>query len=182
MAVQEKCVRDSENLCESLPHLQSMLCQCKRDIWKNIQPDTVCELDSPLRSSNCPPGGCQTFFDLSAIWQYGCWCNFGDKLMQGYGVPRNPFDEVCKKLQLCLRCVKYDAKQGGFGCDPHNDEWNGLGFPNFYVDCTVANPNNECGEYLCSCNTQFLADLLQFLWQPDIQYDSSFLHSNGFRL
>lgn len=190
MAVQEKCVRDTvEHSCDEFPHLKSIICQCKRDVWRNISPDTVCSLnelpdydDENMRqsSNHCPPGGCQTFFDIDSIWQYGCWCNFGDHLMTGHGIPRNPFDEVCKKLQLCLRCVKFDAKHGGFSCDPHTDEWAGLGFPDFHVDCTAANPNDTCGEYLCSCNTQFLADLLEFLWQPAIQYEDTYLHSNGF--
>merc|ERR1711988_1844715 len=56
-------------------------------------------------SEYCDPDkGCNSPISLDGIWGYGCWCNFGEHLLTGGATPVNEFDEICKNLQLCLRC------------------------------------------------------------------------------
>ena len=70
------------------------------------------------RSVNCPSGGCAIPIQLSHIWGYGCWCNFGDELLEGSYHPVNAYDEVCRNLQQCLKCAIKDAQTGDYECDP----------------------------------------------------------------
>ena len=63
---------------------------------------------------HCEDGDCVVPFGLDRIWGYGCWCHFGADLMVGHGQPQNVFDAICKDLQLCSRCAKYDGKVEGY--------------------------------------------------------------------
>merc|ERR1711981_1478769 len=70
------------------------------------------------RSAFCEGGVCQAPLGLQGIWGYGCWCNFGAALMTGRATPVNKFDEICRDMQLCLRCAVRDSVIDGYGCDP----------------------------------------------------------------
>lgn len=129
---------------------------------------------------HCPPGGCSSFWDLSGIWQYGCWCNFDEYLTEGSGQPVNVYDDICKSFQLCLRCARWDGKQENYACDPTLDPYNVVGFSNFKADCSAANPGDLCGESLCSCNVNFLQRLFRLLWVKPSPYTNEYLHSEGF--
>jgi len=161
------------------------ICNCDRESdaeYKNHE-DYIELCAEALRTvSHCPPGGCQSTFDLSGLDGYGCWCNFGAELTAGHGNPVNIFDDICKSFQLCLRCVKFDAATDNYQCDPLTYTYNSLNTPSFQTDCSTANPNDDCGAHLCSCNVNFIQRLFSLLWSfnPDHQYDSSYLHSNGF--
>merc|ERR1712004_325653 len=88
-------------------------------------------------------------FGIDAINQYGCWCNFDERLTEGAGEPQNEYDSICKKFQLCLRCTSIDAKIGDYSCDPKTDVYQ------TDVDCSASNAGNVCGESLCSCDQDF---------------------------
>ena len=79
------------------------------------------------RSVNCPSGGCAIPIQLSHIWGYGCWCNFGDELLEGSYHPVNAYDEVCRNLQQCLKCAIKDAQTGDYECDPKTKEYRECG-------------------------------------------------------
>merc|ERR1711953_886540 len=129
--------------------------------------------------SACPPGGCNVLLDLSGIWNYGCWCNFGENLMEGSGKPVNRFDEVCQRYQSCLRCARNDASDGGYSCNPKTDSYNAISGPNFKVKCSSANPGDDCGTHMCTCSHNLISELLEFIWDQE-PYDPSKLHSEGF--
>merc|ERR1711988_300869 len=130
-----------------------------------------------LRStSNCPPGGCSSGFDISAINGYGCWCHFGQDLMKGGGPAQNPFDDVCRDLQLCLRCAKYDGMVDGYNCDPKTETYSAVGTPSFNYDCSAGNQGDSCKEHICSCNYEFLTSLLYFVFDNSVQYEDTYLH------
>lgn len=148
----------------------------------------VCDRNSERSTANnCGPNGCNVLMGLDGIWNYGCWCNFGDDLTEGFGAPVNRFDEICRDYQLCLRCAKWDAKQSGtppavpYTCDPLTDTYAAISGADFNVQCTLANnadPNNHCGTHLCTCNYNFFKELIQEIW-AQTPYDSTPLHSNG---
>jgi len=118
-------------------------------------------------ASNCPPGGCTVLFPIQPLTNYGCWCNLasGD-LTKGNGQPQDSFDVVCRDFQLCLRCARWDGKQGGYGCNPVSDGYMSKSGPDFIARCGEANPGNDCGRDLCMCYSQFYASLIGFLWNP----------------
>ena len=140
--------------------------------------DATCYQDPNSKSNLCPPGGCTAEWDLSGINGYGCWCNFGDNLMKGEGSTVNELDSICRKYQLCLRCAKYDGKNSENSCDPKTDTYNSV-HTQQGVNCTAANPDNDCGTHLCSCNFQFYTALISTLWEKDYSYSDEYLHSNG---
>jgi len=130
--------------------------------------------------SNCPPGGCVSSFNIDKIKQYGCWCNFDDRLTEGSGEPINEYDSVCRNFQLCLRCTRIDAKNGDYSCDPKTDTYGAEGNSAFSIDCSAANAGNLCGESLCSCNQNFLQRIFLLNWIIPSLYTPEFLHSRGF--
>jgi len=142
------------------------------------------EEDDNLRSvSHCPPGGCQSKFLVKPIWNYGCWCNFGKRLLMGAGAPVNLVDSFCRNLQLCLRCARWDGKHDPqpYQCDPMSQSYKGVQVGSkFEVDCSVGNDPNFCASHVCSCNTHFIMSLFTLIWDPDYEYDASYKHANGF--
>ena len=140
--------------------------------------------EGALRSvSHCPPGGCKSKFLVEPIWNYGCWCNFGKRLLMGAGAPVNIADSFCRNLQLCLRCARWDGKNdpNPYQCDPHGQSYKGVQVGSkFKVDCSAGNDPNHCASHVCSCNTHFIMSLFTLIWDPDYQYDDSYKHDNGF--
>ena len=134
----------------------------------------------PIRNANCPPGGCQSAFDMAGINGYGCWCNLGNNLTKGSGPVQNEVDEICKKFQLCLRCARWDGYDQGYSCDPITDQYMTMGNSAFGFNCSAANVGDDCGVALCSCNIYFIQRLFTFVWDTSFTYDDSLLHTNGF--
>jgi len=137
-----------------------------------------------LRSINrnyCENGVCKVPVSLRGLWGYGCWCNFGEGLLKGSGLPVNKFDEICKSLTLCTRCAARDNV--ATGCDPANVTYVTPGkiIPGeraIQLKCDELNPENMCGQNTCCCEMNLLAELLKLLWSQT-KYDDTFLHENG---
>jgi len=133
--------------------------------------------------SHCPPGGCQSSYLVDPIWNYGCWCNFGQNLLEGQGGPVNRVDNMCRNLQLCLRCARWDGKNdpNPYTCDPSTQSYSGVQVGSHFVaDCSVGNDPNHCASHVCSCNFHFIVSLFSLIFDNSYQYDDSYLHSNGF--
>merc|ERR1739848_470448 len=63
------------------------------------------------RALDCTGGSpCNVPISLRILHAYGCWCNLGEDLTKGHGDPMDGYDDACKYLQLCLRCVLRDTK------------------------------------------------------------------------
>ena len=118
-------------------------------------------------------------FGFDRIWNYGCWCNFGEDLLDGRHQPVNIFDSICKDFQLCLRCAKLDDDS----CDPANQTYQTGGITNNHVSqCQVQNSGNECATNVCICEQTIIVEImdLAFLpFDPVNEYSDEFLHSNG---
>ena len=135
------------------------------------------------RTVNCPNGSCQTTWFITPIWGFGCWCNFGQALMSGTGQPVHRADEICRDMQLCLRCAKKDAKNRGELCDPVTQTYNFTATAGgFEADCTASNNGDRCAVDTCCCEQQFLSDLLAEVFSPGWVYDASFKHDHGFNV
>jgi len=136
------------------------------------------------RTINCPNGICQVTWFLTPIWGFGCWCNFGFSLMAGSGQPVHRADEICRDLQLCLRCAKMDAKDASppYTCDPVTQGYTyQQSAGGFVTECTLANnAGSQCAVDVCCCEQQFIADLLVEVFNPSWSYDASYKHDNGF--
>ena len=119
------------------------------------------------RSSLCGTGGCNVPIMLQPIWGYGCWCNFGENLMQGSGKPQDDYDQICQNMQMCMKCAVIDT---GYECDPLVDtynatiSWFGSKSETLMADCSSDN-SNECASFLCTCELNLINNLLTLLWR-----------------
>jgi len=127
-------------------------------------PATDRTTDNQLYSNSCPEGGCKVLYDIKAITNYGCWCNFGSAFTTGWGKPVDKYDEVCRDLMLCMRCVRYDSNEDGYDCNVVHDKFSVQNGPNFVKKCGIANPGDPCGANMCCCWTDFLKELIDMIW------------------
>ena len=102
-------------------------------------------------------------------------------LLKGSGPTVNKFDEICRSLTLCMRCVEEDNIASS--CDPSNVTY--VTPMNIVSDeqmiqlkCSELNPSDECAQNTCCCEMDLLAELLEALW-GQIKYDDTYLHENG---
>lgn len=144
--------------------------------------------DDPNRSmtgttqNKCFQGKCQVPITLSGIWDYGCWCNFGENLLDGSGQAVSEYDEICKKLQLCLRCSKID-NESLETCDPKTTDYEvDFGWLKseqaILSDCTKNNPNSYCQQNVCTCEMNLISSLLNLMWSG-VVYEDKFKHEKG---
>jgi len=130
-------------------------------------------------TENCPNGGCSVPLDMNQIWNYGCWCNFDDNLTTGKGIPVDPFDHVCQRMQLCLRCAEFDNTD----CAARNTSYTAgmsLQATDIVSDCDIQNNGDVCKTHLCACEGQFVADIIDLLWTNTGGSNEAFKHDNGF--
>ena len=124
-----------------------------------------------------------TLFSRFNPFPHGCWCNFGEHLMQGHGPPVNTFDAICKDFSRCLKCARFDGKKENFGCDPVVQTYQTGAGPDFVTKCSAGNPDDQCAVYVCSCESTIIAEIMDLAFQPhtpENEYSDEFLHSNGF--
>ena len=138
-------------------------------------------LGQTRNSNNCPPGGCAVPLEFSQIWNYGCWCNFDDKLTEGKGLAVDDYDSACQKMQLCLRCAEMDSNVCFAQNTSYTAEINLFTPTDLIADCQSQNAGDSCKTHLCACQTQFVSDVLSLLWDASIpRADSTYKHDNGF--
>ena len=127
----------------------------------------------------CEGGHCVIPTGLQGIWNYGCWCNFGTRLMDGQAHPVNPHDEICRKMQLCLRCARMDAVNDTppRQCDPKTQSFvSAFAFGDVSLEaaCSANNPD-PCARDVCTCQMDLMANLVDLLWDGYI-YDPAPRH------
>lgn len=136
-----------------------------------------------INKNICKNEKCEVPLTLSGIWGYGCWCNFGYNLLEGQGRPVNEYDEICKKMQLCLRCAKIDGVEDNYKCNPKTQDYNAdFGWmpknEAILSDCTTNNENDVCAQHVCTCELALINDLLNVMWSG-VVFDDSYKHDNG---
>jgi len=148
-----------------------------------MQEDKEADVDGGVRNLNCASASCNIPLNLRGVWGYGCWCYFGNDLLKGRGTPVNPHDSACERMQQCLKCARMDGIDGGYNCDPKTALYSAAFFPVSATNtlgsgCSTQNPGNLCGSHICTCEMQFINDILDLVWQG-YQYDPSFTHPNN---
>lgn len=134
------------------------------------------------RSVQCGEGGCLVPLSLQKIWNYGCWCNMGANLLKGVGIVIDDYDQACQNMQRCLRCAELDGEFGGYECEPKTTTYSAtmqFNGQTMLANCDVLNNGNPCGTSLCTCETQFISEVMDNLWNGAV-YSSDNLHSEGF--
>lgn len=126
-------------------------------------------------------GECTTFIPFDAIWSYGCWCYFGENAGDGQGPPQNSIDEACRALSLCYKCSTIDSYDTASLCRPGFTDYQ-VGITKAfqqgsYVACTNEFNDNECQVNVCTCETQFIRNLLDLFFQG-YKFDPSLHHNN----
>jgi len=126
-------------------------------------------------SAFCPqPNGCTATISLKDIWSYGCWCMLQDPT-NGAGNPLDKYDEACRNMAHCNRCAEADsndptckAAETGFQVAV---EWDADNF-GLNMDCSSLNTGSLCAEHLCACEINFLAAILDLLWDGEARTES----------
>jgi hypothetical protein len=137
---------------------------------------------TPARSVQCGEGGCLVPLSLQKIWNYGCWCNMGANLLKGVGIVIDDYDQACQNMQRCLRCAQLDGEFGGYSCEPKSTTYSAtmqFNGNSMIANCDSLNNGNPCGTSLCTCETQFISEVMDNLWNGAV-YSSDNLHSQGF--
>lgn len=123
-------------------------------------------------------------FMLTHIWEYGCWCYFGEDYGLGHGAPVNHVDDACQALNLCYRCVAMDLlSEGRNDCNPGTEDYNAPvrkdpGVEGMMIACQEENAGDNCKIYTCTCEAQFIATLVEFFF-TNAGFDPSYKHSLG---
>ena len=144
------------------------------------------QLSSSNRQLTCSEGGCAIPLSWEDIYGYGCWCNFNQDISKGYGSPVDAWDQVCKSVQLCTRCIQFDKiNSNQETCDLANTSYkNNINFnintSTLESDCETDNFGDECAIGLCQCELQMYRELYQLTISDVNPADLSFKHENGF--
>jgi len=128
-------------------------------------------------------GECNSFIPFDSIWDYGCWCYFGDDAGKGQGKAQNEVDELCKSLQTCYRCAKLDSLEDVSDkiCKPGQIEYNvnvnSISNQGALLACQHPLNTDDCQIHVCSCEINFINRLLQLFFSgvtfnPDLHHDT----------
>lgn len=137
-------------------------------------------------SGQCRNGGpgCNSYFDIDAIWGYGCYCLFGADWRKAHGKPVNQVDSICQKLHHCYKCARIDGIEEGDVCDPAIESYSApvvkdIDNQGIWVSCE-SGPNNgdNCKIRTCCCDIMFAQGLLDIFFSG-IVFDPSLKHDLG---
>lgn len=143
-------------------------------------------LESMNRQLTCAEGGCVIPLSWEDIHGYGCWCNFDQQISKGYGLPIDPWDEVCRSAQLCTRCIQFDQTNNDKDtCDLVNTSYkNNISFnantETIESDCEADNSGDSCAIGLCQCELQMYREMHVLTINSAIPANTVFKHENGF--
>jgi hypothetical protein len=117
-------------------------------------------------------------FTLSNIFEYGCWCHFGDD-KPARGPTMDSVDGFCKRWYDSKDCVRIDNEDAGTTCDlsmQYTDVLAGLSFPfdpshDYSTLCDTANPDGNyadategaCARDNCKIDAYFLRDIFNHM-------------------
>lgn len=127
--------------------------------------------------------GAGGIFDLSAVNNYGCWCNFDGHAGTGRGDPVDAMDALCESLQKCYRCTIMDSAAEGDTCSPWSEEYvvnADWADQSIVKQCEMGNPTDNCAFHTCCCETYFLSNIFELLFSGNQGYNPIYKHDNGF--
>lgn len=164
----------------------------------------VAEFDREnLKFRNCKNDGICPWVDLDIgfLGGYGCHCSFGvdgqgaeasKEFRHTHGPAQDEFDNLCKQMASCYRCVEIDARQIG-----ENEGWceegssrspiDAVGYTvikGTYSDSTVFDEcadNNRfrssCVKKLCTCESHFAHNIVQLMLENRHKLNSELLQN-----
>jgi len=149
-------------------------------------------LDNQTGRSECDGtdgAECQAgFMDLSPLWGYGCWCFLGNvESTLGRGPPIDGYDNVCKKLTTCYRCITNDAENEDRHCDPYTETFDASlqvsgtfgELSNITTTCQTQN-QDDCSWQTCACAMTMVAGFFNLNFDGATTFDENLQHKNGF--
>ena len=115
------------------------------------------------------------------ITEYGCWCKLA-YAGEGFGTPMDDIDSACKVFQHCRKCILIDAVTGD-SCDPVNKNYelvSSASLVDIASGCATSNPLDICAAKTCSCEVQFVSQVLSIFFSAGTGYTSSYAYASGF--
>jgi len=108
---------------------------------------------------------------LQPIFNYGCWCHFGEDWVHAGGPVQDETDARCKQLINGYRCAKMDALDRGEECDAGNVAYTPynyfFGAP-ILSDCAASNPGNQCAIDACIIEGSFTVEFIDLIVTNDM--------------
>merc|ERR1712014_108550 len=133
---------------------------------------------SALRTSNGDDRNVMDLFTLSNIFEYGCWCHFGDK-KPARGPSMDTVDGMCKRWYDSKDCIRIDNEDAGTTCDisiQYEDVLASQDFPfdptlDYSALCNAANPDGlyadaeegACARDNCKVDAYFLREIFNHM-------------------
>jgi len=117
------------------------------DMWgKAMAKDSTSEVATSALRSAGDDRNVMDLFTLSNIFEYGCWCHFGDD-KPARGPKMDNVDGMCKTWYDSKDCIRIDHEEDGATCDiaiQYEDVLASLSFPfdpthDYRTLCAVAN-------------------------------------------
>merc|ERR1712066_348651 len=100
---------------------------------------------------------------LQPIYNYGCWCHFGDEWHRAGGRTVDSIDARCKQLINGYRCAKMDGNARNEDCNAGKvayTPYNWMLGNDIVTDCQASNPGNICAQDACIIEGSFSVDYL----------------------
>jgi len=137
-------------------------------------------------SASCRNGGpgCTSYFDIDAIWGYGCYCLFGADWRKAHGKPMNEVDSICQKLHHCYKCARIDGAEEDSTCDPAFENYSApvvkdIDNQGIWVSCESGpNAGDNCKIRSCCCDIMFAQGLLDIFFSG-VVFDPTLKHELG---
>ena len=138
------------------------------------------QIDFGFRMIGNPGSLFNSIVNFKDIDEYGCWCKLA-QAGKGFGTAVDGIDSACKVFQHCRRCINIEANDDS--CDPVSQNY-GIGAYfssiNILGQCIDGNPGNVCAQHTCSCEVQFVTQLMDILFSYGNGYTADFNHKSGF--
>lgn len=124
---------------------------------------------------------------FTLLEDYGCWCYFGDKHIQGRGPALDPYDAACQKMARGYQCAMLDEP----ACVPwetnYQPHWINQPFSIYgaashlaTIPQTCSQNADECARIACIIEGTFMATVYNLDKDPNTLPNPSYKRANGF--
>lgn len=123
------------------------------------------------------------------LQDYGCWCYFAEKHIQGRGPAKDSYDAACKQMARGYECAILDEP----ACVPWEQTYQPDWLTNMFAvlgvhaspesvvpTCEANNPGNNCAQMACMIEGTFIAKVFGLNLDPNAVMNSDYKQSNGF--
>lgn len=146
------------------------------DIEKLLSRLGVTDKNRKRRGISDPDSVFASIISFKDINNYGCWCKLAQP-GKGWGSAMDSIDTACKSFQLCRKCIAIEDE--GNSCSPLFSNYTiGEFFSGHDIanECLKANPTDSCASRVCSCEVQFVSQLMSVFFRLSDSYNQEFKH------